>query len=139
MYLSRLIYVSTLSEGFNQSLLENILDVSRRNNSKNKLTGMLCFHQKFFLQCLEGPRANVNSTYNRILNDKRHENAHILDFQEIDERVFASWAMAYVPSSSLTESLNLKFSGSNHFNPYDISGKSAFKLMLELNNSLVKL
>lgn len=44
--------------------------------------------------------------------------------------------MGYVPQSKLTESLNLKFSGSIDFNPFKMSGESAHLLMLALKDSI---
>jgi len=44
--------------------------------------------------------------------------------------------MSYVPDSSLTTSINLKFSGKSIFDPYQMSGESAHKMMLELRDVL---
>ncbi|MFT6898494.1 MAG: hypothetical protein ACJA13_002915 [Paraglaciecola sp.] len=136
MFLTRLIYVSTIYENAAQETLEDILKVSRDNNTKNNLTGMLCFNRKYFLQCLEGSRTNVNETYNRILKDNRHGNIIILDYSEINARDFADWSMAYAPSSSMTATINLMFSGSKEFNPYDLPSNSAYLMMLELKKIL---
>tara|TARA_Y100001951_G_scaffold21856_1_gene16832 strand:+ start:3806 stop:4006 length:201 start_codon:yes stop_codon:yes gene_type:complete len=50
-------------------------------------------NQHYFLQCLEGSRSNVNKIYHRILNDKRHRDPIILDYQEIEARDFSAWEM----------------------------------------------
>ena len=97
---------------------------------------MLCFSNEYFLQCLEGSRTAVNNTYQQILNDKRHHNVIMLNYTQIPEREFEKWSMGYVPQSKLTESLNLKFSGSIDFNPFKMSGESAHLLMLTLKDSI---
>ncbi len=136
MFLTRLIYASTISEGFDLTTVENIIHAARENNQSLDVTGLLCFDHHFFLQCLEGSRTNVNHIYQRILNDKRHNNIIMLDYQEISAREFSNWSMGYIPSSSLTAPINLRYSGSSEFNPYKMSGESAYKLLLELKESL---
>jgi hypothetical protein len=55
-----------------------------------------------------------------------------LDYKEIDTREFSNWSREYMPDSSLTTLINLKFSGNNKFIPYDMLGESAHQMMLEL-------
>ena len=132
MYLVRLVYASkVVNEQFSADDIKQVLESARKNNSKDNLTGLLCFSSKYFLQCLEGPRMNVNQTYQRILTDTRHKDILLLDYQEIDKREFANWGMGYVPQSSLTRPLNLKYSGSPEFDPFDMSGESCHQLLLE--------
>jgi hypothetical protein len=131
MYLVRLVYASkVVNEQFSADDIKQVLESARKNNSKYNLTGLLCFSSKYFLQCLEGPRMNVNQTYQRILADTRHKDILLLDYQEIDRREFANWGMGYVPQSSLTRPLNLKYSGSPEFDPFDMSGESCHQLLL---------
>jgi len=136
MFLVRLIYASKISSGFGPKDIENILQSARTYNVKTNVTGMLCFSNDYFLQCLEGSRTAVNNTYQQILNDKRHHNVIMLNYTQIPEREFEKWSMGYVPQSKLTESLNLKFSGSIDFNPFKMSGESAHLLMLTLKDSI---
>jgi len=134
MYLVRLVYVSSISESFKPEDLNNILDSARMHNSKNFVTGLLGFNRKIFLQCLEGSRAKVNETYHRILRDSRHDKIILLDYQEIVEREFDGWSMGFIPESSLTTDVNVKFSGDDVFNPYEMSGESAHRLMVMLKD-----
>lgn len=136
MFLVRLIYASKISSGFGPKDIENILQSARTYNVKTNVTGMLCFSNDYFLQRLEGSRTAVNNTYQQILNDKRHQNVIMLNYTQIPEREFEKWSMGYVPQSKLTESLNLKFSGSIDFNPFKMSGESAHLLMLALKDSI---
>jgi len=136
MYLVRLIYASKITEGFSQQDITNILETARHQNNKHNLTGLLCFSHNLFLQCLEGPRTEVNVTYQRILNDPRHSNIILLDYDEIVEREFDQWSMGYIPESSLTAPLNLKYSGTPTFDPYKMTGESVLRLLLALKNSV---
>jgi hypothetical protein len=136
MFLVRLIYTSRTSSYFGPEDIEDILEKARVNNRKNNVTGLLCFNNKFFLQCLEGSRESVNSTYHHILNDKRHSDIIMLNYSEIAEREFEQWSMGYMPQSSLTDSINLKYSGTPNFDPYEMSGDSTHKLMLALKENI---
>jgi hypothetical protein len=60
----------------------------------------------------------------------------MLNYTQIPEREFEKWSMGYVPQSRVTESLNLKFSGSVDFNPFKMSGESAHLLMLALKGCI---
>jgi len=136
MFLVRLVYTSTISENFHHNDITGILETAREQNKKNNVTGLLCFNRKLFLQCLEGSRTNVNQTYHRILNDPRHSDIIMLDYREISEREFDTWSMGYVPESSLSAPVNLKYSGTPDFSPYDMSGESAHKLLFALKDSV---
>lgn len=136
MFLVRLIYTSRTSSEFGPEDIGSILEKARINNAKKEVTGLLCFNNKYFLQCLEGSRETVNDTYHKILNDERHSDILMLNYTEIVEREFDKWSMGYMPQSSLTTPLNLKYSGTAHFDPYDMSGESAHRLMLALKDTI---
>lgn len=136
MFLTRLVYTSTISDNFSPQDIEAIIEVARQNNRKHNVTGMLCFNRKFFLQCLEGSRTQVNKIYYNILNDPRHSNIIMLDYKEITSREFSEWSMGYIPESSLTAPINLKFSGTPEFDPYKMSGESAFQMLLALRETV---
>ena len=78
----------------------------------------------------------MNNTYQKILNDKRHTNITILSYSEIIEREFHEWSMGYMPNSSLTTPLNLKYSSTPDFNPYEMSGDSTQRLMFLLKEGM---
>ncbi|CAH8242616.1 hypothetical protein VAEKB19_7190001 [Vibrio aestuarianus] len=100
------------------------------------ITGLLSHNDKYFMQCLEGSREEINKTYNYIINDQRHSNVTIVYFEEIHSRQFGDWSMGDVPQSHLTSLLNLQFSGSNEFKPYGLTGQSAYLMLLELKQHL---
>ena len=136
MFLVRLVYVSTVSRTLSTEDIDQIISKAREHNSKNAVTGLLCFSSRYFLQCLEGSREMVNQTYHKILNDPRHKNIVMLEYTDINSREFDSWWMGYMPESSLTEPINLKYSGTKDFSPYEMSGESAHNLMLALRNTV---
>lgn len=136
MTLARLIYVSTLSKTCDALALEDILRVSRQHNEERKITGLLSHNSEYFLQCLEGDRDELSETYNHIINDSRHSNVTITYYKEIYSRQFGDWSMGEVPQTHLTSLLNLQFSGTDEFKPYELTGKSAYLMLVALKQHL---
>lgn len=134
MFLVRLVYASAKSDDWPESGIEDILAAARASNGQSHVTGLLCFNRNYFLQCLEGSRTAVNQTYHHILNDQRHENPVLLKYEEIAHRDFDDWSMGYVPESSLTSQVLLKYSGNSAFDPYKMSGDNAHQLLLHLGS-----
>lgn len=138
MHLTRITYCSEIVNNIGSEELSDILEVSRRNNEKNAVTGVLLFNSDFFLQCLEGSRAAVNSIYCRICCDKRHHNVQIITYGEVDRRLFGSWGMAYLPWTETTRNVIAQYSIGAEFNPYQMSAQSALGLLDDLGGLLQK-
>ena len=128
-HLSRLFYASTASEKYTPAELGNILRSCRKNNPALSITGMLFLGNGYFLQCLEGPRSNINALYKKILMDERHTQVEILEFKEVMNRYFEEWAMKYVGSMKVISKI-LKETGLKEFNPYLIDNYT-LNLMVE--------
>jgi hypothetical protein len=90
----QVIYISTATPGFDPKEVETILQASRRNNSRARITGLLVYDGKRFLQALEGDEALVEATYARISQDSRHRSLVRLSSRSVDTREFGDWAMA---------------------------------------------
>ncbi|HZE91847.1 MAG TPA: BLUF domain-containing protein, partial [Rhizobacter sp.] len=105
--LVRLMYASRVATGVDQEALSTILKRAKAHNPSVGVTGVLCFcfSAGIFLQVLEGGRLAVSQLYNRIANDKRHQDVALLSYEEIDERKFAVWAMGQVNMSRLNPAL----------------------------------
>lgn len=96
--LCRLVYVSRAD--FPQSEVRGhvdaILAASLKNNARDGVTGALLFTAGSFAQVLEGPRAVIEQTFERIQRDPRHCDAIILAVEPTDARAFSNWSMGYV-------------------------------------------
>ena len=68
----QLIYVSAATRPHSREDLISLLEVSRRNNERDFLTGMLLYKDESFMQLLEGPREAVFATLGRIERDPSH-------------------------------------------------------------------
>lgn len=71
-----------------------ILAVSRRNNARDRVTGLLYANGKRFLQVLEGEAVDVERTLARITADPRHRAIVVLSCRDVSVREFGDWAMA---------------------------------------------
>ncbi len=136
MAIYRLIYVSQAVAGLEYPDFVDIMTKSERNNKQVGITGILSFGDSMFLQVLEGSRRVVSQTYNRILLDKRHVNAELIDFSEIEQRNFGAWSMKVVQIGNQAEvrDIILKYSSSQTFSPISMTGKQSLNFLLELTD-----
>ncbi len=96
----QIVYVSTATQEYGQDELTRILAASRRNNSRDGVTGMLCYHGGTFFQMLEGPRDKVEAVMKRVAADPRHYGVMVLLEQEVSSRELPDWSMAFSEVSS---------------------------------------
>ncbi|WP_416355366.1 BLUF domain-containing protein [Aureimonas phyllosphaerae] len=89
----RLVYVSNLSDDVSHESLDDIVEQSSKRNERNGVTGMLALDGRRVLQILEGPPEAVQSLYERIRQDTRHQQVVEIDRRMVDARHFGSWGM----------------------------------------------
>ncbi len=97
--LYRILYCSRSTVEMNVEDIRRILDVSRRNNARDDVTGGLFFSSQCFAQVLEGPIEAVERTFERIQCDERHSEVTILEAGLIAGRDFPAWSMAFAGST----------------------------------------
>lgn len=92
----RIVYASFASHAFSVRELFDLLEHARDANARRGLTGALFYQDRFFLQCLEGPTAEVTALLDRIALDPRHAGFTLLSDQPlVASRLFSSWAMGF--------------------------------------------
>lgn len=104
----RLIYISTARQVIAANELDQILLVSRRNNARVGVTGLLIAGGKRFLQALEGPEDAVSDTYRRIERDPRHFAVVTLRRETVDTRTFPDWTMGYQRAGEVGSASSLR-------------------------------
>jgi len=87
-----------------------ILRVSRRNNPRDGVTGVLVSGEHRFLQFLEGDPAGVERCFWRIRHDARHRDVSILSFGMACELLFPNAAMRAVEARDLVPSMKAAMS-----------------------------
>jgi len=88
-------YISKATKSMTQEDLEEILGSSRENNARLGITGMLLYGNKTFVQILEGEEHLVNALVNKIKQDRRHSDFHVLRKKNIERREYADWSMGF--------------------------------------------
>lgn len=93
--LTQLVYYSISSIKITAEVIYDIREISIRNNSKKNITGCLLYHDNVFLQLLEGENENIDNLYESIQKDKRHSTVTLIMKENVKERMFPGWSMAF--------------------------------------------
>ena len=101
MALHEIIYVSLASRDLPAEELAQLLDKARTHNATLGITGMMIYHRREFMQLLEGEQEAVQSLYDRIASDPRHQQLRKIWDGPIRERGFSDWGMAFVAPDEL--------------------------------------
>lgn len=91
----QLVYISAARFDFTADDLRALLATARVNNQRLDVTGMLLYHERSFIQALEGDEAAVMGLYERIARDPRHGSVEILLKGRIQKRNFGAWRMGF--------------------------------------------
>ncbi|KCZ59681.1 BLUF domain-containing protein [Hyphomonas chukchiensis] len=128
----RCLYASRPADALKGTFLDNILNQSRTNNPALGITGLLCVSDDLFIQVLEGGRDEVCELFNAIVRDSRHTHVRLLDYAEIDERMFGNWTMGHVSIAKLNPGMLLKYFKRPTLDPFETSGKATLALLSDL-------
>jgi hypothetical protein len=109
--------------------VDAILASAQRNNSQLCVTGALIFNGGIFAQVLEGSRRDIELTFERIQRDERHSDVEVLAFEEVQNRQFPSWSMAFVGRSREGENLFGHISEATGFEARRMEGERIFEIM----------
>lgn len=99
----QLLYVSAATHLLSDAELDEILAVSRRNNTRDGVTGLLLYADGAFFQVLEGEEAAVRDLYGRIAQDPRHHRLLNIFQRGIDQRDFPEWSMGFQRVETLAD------------------------------------
>lgn len=92
----QLMYISRANRLMAPDELGKLEASARANNARDDLSGLLVAWNGCFLQLLEGPADRVESTYERIRHDPRHDDLRVLTTGLIPRRRFERWSMQIV-------------------------------------------
>ena len=105
---SYILYASELAQDCGNREIADILAVSRRNNVRNGVTGMLMSKQGHFLQYIEGPDSSIVSLFTKIEVDGRHRQLNVVERGQSSERIFHNWEMGFADEVNM-QPLNWKW------------------------------
>jgi hypothetical protein len=109
--------------------IEAILDASRRNNLAGGVTGALIFDGGVFAQLLEGPRREIEATFERIQCDPRHRDVEVLLLDAASVRGFPDWSMAFLGGTGEEEQVFARIGLAASLEGRRIEGERLFELM----------
>lgn len=112
--------------------MREILSASQRNNSRDGITGFLIFDKTWFIQILEGERARVTETYNRIARDTRHSAATILNVRDVPSRLFPNWTMGGAMRTPEVQEVYLQHGFGGALQPSRLKSDQVIRLALDL-------
>jgi hypothetical protein len=101
----RIVYLSTATRLMSDADLMEVLRVSRANNERDDVTGLLLYQGGNFIQLLEGESTAIDTIYARIEKDPRHHSCLRMLDGEAEERLFPDWSMGFRPHASLSAGL----------------------------------
>ena len=75
------------------TVLDDIVKKSKIYNPEHGITGLLFYHNRRFIQVLEGEKDSLEGLISILENDNRHNNIQRILDQEIKKRGFMDWNM----------------------------------------------
>jgi hypothetical protein len=102
--------VSSAVKEFSEQELADLLRISRRNNERDGITGLLLYHEGNFMQVLEGAENTVEAILEKLRSDPRHKGVLVLLKESIQARDFPTWSMGYRTFSELPQEVAEGFS-----------------------------
>jgi hypothetical protein len=112
--------------------IQAILAASRRNNASVGVTGALMFNAGCFAQVLEGPKAAVEHTFERIQQDERHGDVSVLSFGPVADRSFDQWSMGFVGESVADAEQYGNIADQSGYDPSRMTGDAVFATLQRL-------
>ncbi len=95
MSLLSLVYVSSATTLLSPEQLRSILETSRRNNTRDGISGMLLYKDGNIMQAIEGEADILHHLHAKILRDPRHHSLITLLERPVAERQFPDWSMGF--------------------------------------------
>ncbi len=101
----QLVYSSAATHSFRSAELADLLERARANNARLNVTGLLLYHDRSFIQALEGKQTVVESLFEKIRTDPRHAKVVQLLARSLNQRQFPDWSMGFLSDHDAFESL----------------------------------
>jgi hypothetical protein len=102
MALHEIVYMSLACEAMSPEQLASLLDGARAHNEAAGITGMMIYHEREFMQLLEGERAVIEALFAKIAEDSRHQQVYLLWDGQIATRNFDDWTMGFASVDDAT-------------------------------------
>jgi len=123
----QLLYASAASPSLDGSEMLKILEHSREANAQRDVTGVLLYCEGSIIQLLEGEETTVESLFETISADKRHDSVQRLYNDTNAQRQFPDWTMGYeeLPASVAADIGDLKQLAEHTLTPAQLNAVTA--------------
>lgn len=121
--LIQLAYVSKSVGDIGTLSLMNLLEDCINKNRSARITGVLFYHNGIFGQIIEGYPKFIDSVWQAIQSDPRHQDIRLLSVELISQRKFSNWAMRFLGSDQISRyvpELKMHFDGNYSSIPHEI-------------------
>lgn len=102
--------------------ISRIMYPAPRTEADQQAGGIFHYGNRFFLQCVEGPREAVEFIFRRNCGEDRHKNVELLSVEPISQRIFPENSMSHVGMRRQLIEL-LERHGVSTFNPYRMTSE----------------
>jgi len=131
----RITYTSAATQAITPSMILDILEAARDFNGNRGVSGLLYCAQNQFAQVLEGEAEAVDTIFEKIKTDARHKNITVKR-EDITERAFQDWRMAFVDSSTAEVARVLIGHGLDSYEPQKWPMERTSQLLASFANAL---
>ena len=90
-----LTYTSSATRLMSVTQLVELIEQIRPKNERLGLTGLLLYSGGNVIQTLEGDSGSVESVFDAISADARHDDVRVVDRRLVAERAFSTWSMGF--------------------------------------------
>ncbi|MBN2897100.1 MAG: BLUF domain-containing protein [Campylobacterales bacterium] len=125
-----LLYISRGDPTLEFLEIQAILTLSARNNRARGLTGALIYDGTYFMQYLEGERAQIEALYAHIKKDPRHHDVTTVIHDPIDARRFEAWTMSDISGAFYLHVLPIV--KTLPFDPYQATPEQLLRLVSKI-------
>lgn len=120
MQVTRLVYTSK-HKGLSHQAIDAIMQKSRANNVRDLITGVLIVGDNYFMQLVEGTRAEISRCFMRIMQDRNHHDIQVISCGDVSKRLFQEWNMQLIEASRIRKEIVSCYEVGGIFDPATLS------------------
>jgi len=131
----RLTYASKALETDFSNILA-LVKTNKKNNEKKSIRSVLLFNHNYFLQVVEGPSDEVLGLFQKIKEDRRHEDVTLLSIRLNPESTLPKCGVLLAGAHRIHRELYKSFKDSDEFNPFKVAPSQAENFAILLANQI---
>lgn len=97
-------YVSQISLSVSDKEIMELLENSQQNNIEKDISGVLLYSEGNFFQVIEGEEETINSLFEKIKADQRHENIILIFDRPINKAAMDGYKSDFITNRKRYES-----------------------------------